>query len=159
MAATIAVVGVAAIVEIEVPPRVAVLVLLHRLAAQLGGSHPHEVGGVERLARGVPQQVLEAEALVTAKQYLAAIDLIESIFRIKEIPYKRMDLNNLPFPRGVNDILDVTLENVVAYLVRSGFDVVDEDLSVTVDGGTVTIAATESSLLYCGSFTVGAVAY
>ncbi len=31
-------------------------------------------------------QALEAEALVGAKQYLAAIDLIESIFRIKDIP-------------------------------------------------------------------------
>lgn len=103
--------------------------------------------------------------VATFKQYtkdvarLSQDELATEKFRIKEIPYKRMDLNNLPFPRGVNDILDVTLENVVAYLVRSGFDVVDEDLSVTVDGGTVTIAATESSLLYCGSFTVGAVAY
>ncbi len=31
-------------------------------------------------------QVLQAESLVFSKQYLAAIDLIESIFRLKEIP-------------------------------------------------------------------------
>jgi tetratricopeptide (TPR) repeat protein len=34
----------------------------------------------------IDHQVHEAEALCTAKQYLAAIDLIESIFRIKDIP-------------------------------------------------------------------------
>lgn len=34
----------------------------------------------------IDHQVHEAEALATSKQYLAAIDLIESIFRIRDIP-------------------------------------------------------------------------
>lgn len=101
--------------------------------------------------------------VATFKQYsknfatLSPQELAVEKFRIKEIPYTRMDLNNLPFPHIVNDTLDVTLSNVVAYLVRSGYDIVAEDLTVTVDDDVATIAAVASSLLYCGSFTVSAI--
>jgi hypothetical protein len=81
-------------------------------------------------------------------------DLSNAPYRTRELSYTRMDLALLGFPELIAVGITVSAATLAAYMVKQGFDMVADDITVATVDNTYVVTAVPDTLLYYGTVTI-----